>query len=49
MKKYLIAASLFAVNSEVLSWIALTAIVVMLGVDFLLAVNKELEKGGRDE
>lgn len=42
MKKYLAVASLFALNNEVISVIALTVIAGMALVAFI----KELEKGG---
>ena len=44
MKKYLIAASLFALNAEVISWLALLVIVVMGAVDFCIAVDKAKEE-----
>ena len=44
MKKYLIAASLFALNNEVISWLALLVIVVMGAVDFCIAVDKAKEE-----
>ena len=44
MKKYLIAASLFTLNAEVISWLALLAIVVMGAVDFCIAVEKAKEE-----
>lgn len=42
MKKYIAVASLFALNNEVISWIALTIIAFMALVAFL----KGMEKGG---
>ena len=42
MKKYLMTASLFLLNNEVISWIALAIIAVMAFIAFL----KEAEKGG---
>ena len=42
MKKYLAAASLFLINNEVLSWIALAVICIMALVEFLIAA----EEGG---
>ena len=44
MKKYIIAASLFALNTEVISWLALLVIVVMGAVDFCIAIDKEKEE-----
>ena len=44
MKKYLIAASLFTLNAEVISWLALLVIVVMGAVDFCIAVDKAKEE-----
>lgn len=44
MKKYLCVASLFALNAEVISWLALLAIVVMGAVDFCIAVDKAKEE-----
>lgn len=44
MRKYLCAASLFALNTEVISWLALLAIVVMGVVDFYIAVDKAKEE-----
>lgn len=41
MKKYLVTASLFALNAEVISWFALLVIAVMAFVDFYKAVEKE--------
>lgn len=43
MKKYIIAASLFALNTEIISWLALLVIVVMGAVDFCIAVDKAKE------
>ena len=43
MRKYLCVASLFALNTEVISWLALLAIVVMGIVDFFIAVDKAKE------
>ena len=42
MKKYILTASLFLMNNEVISWIALAIIAFMAFVAFL----KEAEKGG---
>lgn len=42
MKKYLVTASLFLLNSEVISWIALAVIAAMAFCAFL----KEAEEGG---
>ena len=44
MKKYIIAASLFALNTEIISWLALLVIVVMGAVDFFIAVDKAKEE-----
>ena len=44
MKKYIITASLFALNTEVISWLALLAIVVMGMIDFCIAVDKAKEE-----
>lgn len=44
MKKYLIAASLFALNTEVISWLALLVIMVMGVIDFLIAIDKAKEE-----
>lgn len=44
MKKYIITASLFALNTEVISWLALLVIVVMGAVDFCIAVDKAKEE-----
>ena len=44
MKKYIITASLFALNTEIISWLALLAIVVMGAVDFCIAVDKAKEE-----
>lgn len=44
MKKYIITASLFALNTEVISWLALLAIVVMGMIDFYIAVDKAKEE-----
>ena len=44
MRKYLCVASLFALNTEVISWLALLAIVVMGAVDFFIAVDKAKEE-----
>ena len=44
MKKYIITASLFALNTEVISWLALLVIVVMGVVDFFIAVDKAKEE-----
>ena len=41
MKKYLIAASLFLANSEILSLVALIATVAMLIVSLLKAAERE--------
>ena len=42
MKKYLAVASLFVLNNEIMSWLALLIIAVMGAVVFL----KALDKGG---
>ena len=39
MKKYLAVASLFLVNNEVMSWIALAVICGMALVEFLIAAE----------
>ena len=44
MKKYIITASLFALNTEVISWLALLAIVVMGMIDFCITVDKAKEE-----
>lgn len=44
MKKYIITASLFALNTEIISWLALLAIVVMGAIDFFIAVDKAKEE-----
>ena len=44
MKKYLCVASLFALNTEIISWLALLVIVVMGVVDFFIAVDKAKEE-----
>ena len=44
MKKYIITASLFALNTEIISCLALFVIVVMGAVDFFIAVDKAKEK-----
>lgn len=44
MKKYAIAASLFALNTEIISWLALLVIVVMGVIDFCIAVDKAKEE-----
>lgn len=44
MKKYLCVSSLFALNTEIISWLALFVIVVMGAVDFFIAVDKAKEK-----
>ena len=44
MRKYLCVASLFALNTDVISWLALLAIVVMGIVDFFIAVDKAKEE-----
>lgn len=41
MKKYLITASLFLFNAEIVSWVALLAIVVMAVADFAKAADRE--------
>lgn len=42
MKKYAMAASLFLLNNEIISWLAITAIAFMAVCAFLA----EAEKGG---
>lgn len=44
MKKYLCVASLFTLNEEVISWLALLVIVVMGAVDLCIAIDKAKEK-----
>ena len=44
MKKYIIAASLFALNTEIISWLALLVIVVMGIVDFCIVIDKAKEE-----
>lgn len=44
MKKYLCAASLFALNTEVISWLALLVIVVMGVIDFCIVIDKAKEE-----
>ena len=44
MKKYLCVASLFALNTEIISWLALLVIVAMGVVDFFIAVDKAKEE-----
>lgn len=44
MKKYLCVASLFSLNTEIISWLALLVIVVMGVVDFFIAVDKAKEE-----
>lgn len=44
MKKYLCVSSLFALNTEVISWLALLVIVVMGVVDFCIAIDKAKEE-----
>ena len=44
MKKYIIAASLFARNTEIISWLALLVIVVMGAVDFCIVIDKAKEE-----
>ena len=44
MKKYIITASLFALNTEVISWLALLVIAVMGVVDFCIAIEKAKEE-----
>lgn len=44
MKKYIVTASLFALNAEVISWLALLIIVVMGLVDFCIAIDKAKEE-----
>ena len=44
MRKYLFVASLFALNTEIISWLALLVIVVMGVVDFFIAVDKAKEE-----
>lgn len=41
MKKYAVAASLFMLNNEVISWLALVIICVMALVAFVNAVDRE--------
>ena len=41
MKKYAIAASLFLLNSEVISWLALLIIVAIAFVEFAKAADRE--------
>lgn len=43
MRKYLCVASLFIMNNEVVSWIALLIIAIMGMVEFYLAVERERE------
>ena len=43
MKKYAIAASLFVLNNEIISWIALLIIAIMGMVEFYLAIERERE------
>lgn len=43
MKKYLAVASLFVLNNEIMSWLALLTLAVMGMVDFYLAVERERE------
>lgn len=43
MRKYLCVASLFILNNEVMSWIALLIIAIMGMVEFCLAVERERE------
>lgn len=43
MRKYLCAASLFILNNEVISWIALLIIAIMGVVEFYLAIERERE------
>lgn len=44
MRKYLCVASLFALNTEVISWLALLVIVVMGVVDFCIVIDKAKEE-----
>ena len=44
MKKYAIAASLFLLNNEVLSWLALLIIVAIAVASFAKAVDKEVNE-----
>ena len=44
MRKYLCVASLFALNTEVISWLALLVIVVMGIVDFCIVIDKAKEE-----
>lgn len=41
MKKYAVAASLFMLNNEVISWLALVIICVMALAAFVNAVGRE--------
>lgn len=47
MKKYLCVASLFALNTEVISWLALLVIAVMGVVDFCIAIDRAKEEWWR--
>lgn len=49
MKKYLITSTIFLANHEVLSWIALAAIVIMAIADFTLAVAKAQRERERED
>lgn len=42
MKKYLMTASLFVFNAEVISWLALVILAGMALIDFCRAVDKEM-------
>lgn len=44
MKKYAIAASLFLLNNEVLSWLALLIIVAIAVASFAKKVEKEVSE-----
>lgn len=44
MKKYAIAASLFVLNNEVISWLALMIIAAIALVEFAKAVDREAGK-----
>ena len=44
MKKYAIAASLFLLNNEVISWLALLIIVAIAAASFAKKVDKEVSE-----
>ena len=44
MRKYLCVATMFALNTEVISWLALLVIVVMGVIDFCIAIDKAKEE-----